>query len=199
MFISKIINFYHLQKGKSLLKSCKKTGKNCRIKKEVNLILPENISLGDHVLIEDYAKLNANRGQISIGNHCRIGDFSQLVCLHGFISIGDYSTINPFAIIDGYGKGVIIGKGVRIAGHSMIISANHVFENAEKYIYQQGLSSKGIIIEDDVWIGAGCRILDGVTIGKGSVIAANAVVTKDVEPYSVMGGVPAKLIKKRKL
>jgi acetyltransferase-like isoleucine patch superfamily enzyme len=61
----------------------------------------------------------------------------------------------------------------------------------------QGNTAFGVVIEDDVWIGTGARILDGVTIGRGSVIGAGAVVTKGVAPYSVMGGVPAKLIRSR--
>ena len=61
---------------------------------------------------------------------------------------------------------------------------------------QQG-TKKGIVIEDDVWIGSGCKILDGITIGKGSVIGAGTVCTKDVEPYSVIVGVPGKLLKRR--
>jgi acetyltransferase-like isoleucine patch superfamily enzyme len=90
-----------------------------------------------------------------------------------------------------------IGDGVRIGAGTVIIPSNHVFSDPDVPIYLQGSAGTGICIEDDVWIGANCTILDGVHIGQGSVIAAGAVVNKDVAPYSVVGGVPARLIKKR--
>jgi acetyltransferase-like isoleucine patch superfamily enzyme len=93
--------------------------------------------------------------------------------------------------------GLQIGDGVRIGAGVVIIPSNHVFADPDVPIYRQGNEGKGICIESDVWIGANCTVLDGVTIGQGSVIAAGAVVNKDVDPYSVVGGVPARLIKKR--
>ena len=115
----------------------------------------------------------------------------------GNITIGDFCSINPYTILYGHGN-LSIGNNVLIAAHCVIIPANHIFSDLDSPINSQGLTTKGIIIEDDVWIGAGCRILDGVTVGKGSIIAAGAVVNKDVEPYTIVGGVPAKIIKKRK-
>ena len=79
-----------------------------------------------------------------------------------------------------------------------IFSENHNYERLSLPIRKQGESRKGIIIEDDCWIGAGSTILNGVTVGQGSVIAARLVVTKDVESFSVVAGVPAQLIKRRK-
>ncbi len=97
-----------------------------------------------------------------------------------------------------YGQGgVKIGNYVRITAHTIIVAPQHIFKRRDIPICEQGIESKGIIIEDDVWIGAHCTILDGVKIGKGAIIAAGAVVTKDVAPYSTVGGVPAKLIKVR--
>jgi acetyltransferase-like isoleucine patch superfamily enzyme len=97
-----------------------------------------------------------------------------------------------------YGHGnLTIGDNVLIAGHCLIIPANHVFTDINIPISNQGETKKGIIIEDNVWIGSGCRILDGITIGTGAIIAAGAVVNKDVLPNTIVGGVPAKLIKNR--
>lgn len=114
----------------------------------------------------------------------------------GDIIIGDNCTINPYTIVYGQG-GTKIGNGVRIAAHSVIVPSNHIFDDPNEFIYKQGLSKKGIVIEDDVWIGAGVKILDGVTISKGSVIGANSIVTRSTEQNGVYVGIPAKLIKKR--
>ena len=92
---------------------------------------------------------------------------------------------------------VTIGSNVSIAPNVVIVGMNHVFSNLDDTIKSQGSTSKGIIFEDDVWIATNVSILDGITIGKGTVIAAGAVVNKDVPPYSVMAGVPAKVVKQR--
>lgn len=197
LIFKKIINFLNYQYSLFSLKKTKK-GENCKIGKLCEFISPENIILGKGVKIANFVKIDASRGKVIIGDYTQIEDFSQIKAHKGRVEIGKHCTLNPFSIIDGgAGNGVIIKDGVRIAAQSMIISSNHVFEDPNEYIYKQGLSSKGILIEDDIWIASGCKILDGTTIGKGSVIAANAVVTKNIEPFSIVGGVPAKLIKKR--
>jgi acetyltransferase-like isoleucine patch superfamily enzyme len=96
------------------------------------------------------------------------------------------------------GPGLIkIGKDCMIASHSSLYANNHIFADPNKRFREQGVSTKGIVLEDDCWLGTGVRVLDGVTIGKGSVIGAGAVVTRDIEPYSIAVGVPAKVISKR--
>ena len=97
--------------------------------------------------------------------------------VRGDVEIGAHSTVNPYACISGR---VRCGDGVRIASLVSIVGFNHNFEDPDRPIYQQGVSGVGIVIEDDVWIGANAVILDGVTIGRGAVVAAGAVVTKDV-------------------
>ncbi len=79
----------------------------------------------------------------------------------------------------------------------MIIPNNHLFKDPNKPIQLQGSEAKGIIIEDDVWIGHSVSVLDGVRVGKGSVLGAGSVINKDVPPYSVVGGIPAKVLRKR--
>jgi acetyltransferase-like isoleucine patch superfamily enzyme len=78
-----------------------------------------------------------------------------------------------------------------------ILTLDHYYEDRSKPMLEQGVKFSNVIIEDDVWIGYGVTILPGVRIGKGSVLGARAVVTKDVKPYSVFGGIPAKIIKER--
>jgi acetyltransferase-like isoleucine patch superfamily enzyme len=116
----------------------------------------------------------------------------------GNIAFGEYCTVNPFCVIYGFSGGLEIGDAVRIAAHTIIVPGNHIYENPEKQIRLQGTESKGIKIDNDVWLGTGVRVLDGVTIGAGAVIAAGSVVTKDVPEFSVVGGVPARVIKWRK-
>lgn len=158
----------------------------------------KGISLGQGNRIHPTASLDTSlEGTIVIGSNNEILNGCLLMTYGGRIRIGDNCSINPYTVLYGHGEGLLIGNNVLIAGHCLIIPANHVFTRTDIPINRQGTSSKGIIIEDDVWIAAGCRILDGVTIGKGSIVAAGSVVNRSVEPYSIVGGVPARLIKSR--
>ncbi|MBO7611914.1 MAG: acyltransferase [Elusimicrobia bacterium] len=92
---------------------------------------------------------------------------------------------------------VHVGARTLIGYRTQILSSNHNIPNNKEQIFTAGHTSKDVIIEKDVWIGAGCIILPGVTIGEGAVIAAGSVVTKDVAPFTIVGGCPAKLIRER--
>ena len=128
-------------------------------------------SLGDYSVIESFACINNAVGDVMIGDHTRIG-------LHNTI-------IGP----------VTIGSHVNLAQGITVTALNHNFENSKKRIDEQGVSTSAVVIEDDIWIGANAVILPGVTIGHHTVVAAGAVVTKDVPPHSLVAGVPAKVIK----
>ncbi len=128
-------------------------------------------SLGDYSVIESYACINNAVGDVMIGDHTRIG-------LHNTI-------IGP----------VEIGSHVNLAQGITVTALNHNFDDTEKRIDEQGVSTNPVTIEDDVWVGANAVILPGVTIGNHCVVAAGAVVTKDVPPHSLVAGVPAKVIK----
>ena len=127
--------------------------------------------LGDYSVVESFACINNAVGDVIIGDHTRIG-------LHNTI-------IGP----------VIIGSHVNLAQGITITALNHNFDDSEKRIDQQGISTKEVVLEDDIWVGANAVILPGVTIGKHAVVAAGAIVTKDVPPHSLVAGVPAKVIK----
>ncbi len=136
-------------------------------------------------------------GRIFIDKHSRL-DIGVILHANGnVISIGKNSSVNPYCMIHG-GGGVTIGDGVRIGSHTVIIAANHIFDDSTQFIYHQGETMKGISIDDDVWIGTGAKILDGVLVAKGTVVSAGAVITKSTEPYSVMAGNPAERIMFRK-
>jgi acetyltransferase-like isoleucine patch superfamily enzyme len=112
------------------------------------------------------------------------------------VSIGINSSVNQGVIIDGF-AGVTIGDDVRIASNVIINTADHAFENKEIPIRMQGYVCAPVTIEDDVWIGAQAIINKGVKIGKGAVIGAGSVVTKDVPPYMVAVGNPCRVLKAR--
>lgn len=133
-----------------------------------------------------------------LGKKTRISSFVKIKVNRGFLRIGENCTINSFCFIDADKGNVVIGDNVLIGPFVGIHGSNYNYNNREKLIVDQDIISKGIRIEDDVWIGSHSTILDGVTIGKGAVIGAGAVVTKNVPPYSVAVGVPAKVIKERK-
>ncbi|MES2239797.1 MAG: acyltransferase [Bacteroidota bacterium] len=157
----------------------------------------KKISIDPSVKIYPNVVLNTDYGgTISIGKNCELLYGVLLMTYGGNIKIGNSCSVNPYTVLYGHGN-LTIGDNVLIAGHVLIIPANHKFDNINIPINCQGLKMKGIVIKNNVWIGSGCRILDGVTIGEGAIIAAGAVVTKDVEENTIVGGVPAKLMKIR--
>ncbi len=112
------------------------------------------------------------------------------------LKIGDDVDLALGVLISAEG-GVEIGDRTLIGYNTQIISANHVIPSDKGQIYSAGALKKSVIIGADVWIGAGCVIVPGITIGEGAVIAGGSVVVKDVEPFSIVGGNPAKLIRMR--
>ncbi len=110
------------------------------------------------------------------------------------LEIGDNVSIHDYSYIDSFG-GLIIGDNVSIAHSSSIITFNHTWEFQNIPIKYNPVVCLSVKIESDVWVGCGVRIMPGVTIGQRSIIASGAVVTKSVEPYTMVGGVPAKIIK----
>ena len=133
---------------------------------------------------------------IICGANCSFADGSVLIPGKGFINIGNNVTIGLYNVIDGTG-GLTIKDNVRIGAQVCIYSANHNYSSSNVLIREQGMDYRTVVISEDCWIGANSTILAGVTIWKGAVIAAGAVVTKDVPEYSVVAGVPARVIKKR--
>jgi len=134
------------------------------------------INIGNNVSLEKGVVVSTSeRGKIIIGNNVYIGEYSVL-------------TSNEEIEID---------DNVLISPHNDIVDFNHIYEDRKMPINQQGFIAKKIKIAEDVWIGSGSKILMGVTIGKGAVIGAGSVITKDVLPYHVVIGNPAKTVKLR--
>ena len=156
-----------------------------------------NICIGKYTVVERGAVLSTRYGgSITIGHHCHISRSAQILSCGGDIEVGNNSTFNPYSMTYGQG-GTRIGNGVRIATQAAILPSNHNYSDRSKYIFEQGLSTKGIVIEDDVWIGAGVKVLDGVILRKGCIIGSNAVVSKPTEEYGIYVGIPARKIKNR--
>jgi acetyltransferase-like isoleucine patch superfamily enzyme len=165
-----------------------------------NLGKDSKISIGDSVTLESGVRLKSSAHNSKI----RIGDGTSIergvdIKAHrlGKIEIGANTYIGPYTCLSG--KTISVGENCLIGSHGGIYAGNHNFSDSTRPIKEQGLTykEKGIVIEDDCWLGSGVRVVDGVTIGRGSAIGAGAVVTKDIPPYSVAVGVPAKVIYQR--
>jgi acetyltransferase-like isoleucine patch superfamily enzyme len=139
---------------------------------------------------------NCGGGRITIGKNCEIHPYAMILTYGGDIHIGDNCSLNPFAIVYGYG-GVRLGNGVRIAAHSVIIPAAHNVSTEGKPFFESGVTGNGIEIEDNVWLGAGVVILDGVNIGRNCIVGAGSVVTKSFSANTTAVGVPARAISQR--
>jgi len=167
----------------------------------VRLRFASRIKLGRGCYLDQHTYLHACPGGITLGAHTfvmhgavlHVYNFRDLP--NAGIRIGSHCLIGEYCVIRGQG-GVTIGDRVYTSPHSQIIAVNHVFDDPGKPFTAQGITARGIVIEDDVWIGSGAVITDGVRIGKGSVIAAGAVVTADIPPHSVAGGVPARVLRR---
>jgi acetyltransferase-like isoleucine patch superfamily enzyme len=158
---------------------------------------PSRIRIGASTQVHRHAFLECDAdSELSLGERCEVHPYARLMTYHGHIRLGDACSVNPYSILYGHG-GLEIGSQVRIAAHVVIIPANHAHERLDVPIMEQALTRERIVIEDDVWIGAGAKILGGVTIHQGAVVGAGAVVTSDVPANAVVAGVPARVIRMR--
>lgn len=170
------------------------------IERNVRLRFAGNITLGHGVYLDESVYLHACPGGIRIGPRTIVMHGAVLHVYnfrgipHSHIAIGQDSLIGEYTVIRGQG-GVTIGDRVYTSPFSQIIAVNHVYSDPHQPFTRQGITAEGIVIEDDVWIGSGAIITDGVRIGQGAVVAAGAVVTDDVLSHTVVGGVPARVLK----
>ena len=162
-----------------------------------------NLRADPSLILEDNVHINALGFEgISLGRNVTIAESAILICTGVLLNkgvgirIGDYSAIGAQSFLGGQG-GIRMGNNVIIGAGTRIFSENHNFQDENIPIRMQGETRKGVVIEDDCWIGASVTILDGVTIRQGTVVAAGAVVTKDTPANSVIAGVPASFLKSR--
>ncbi len=159
-----------------------------------------HVSIPASCKIHPQARIHPRKGAIQFGENCEIAPGA---VIQGNVSFGNECSVQMGSMLVGYGSRtkpggqISIGNCVRIAPMVMMVAANHNFADASQPIHSQGLTFEPITIEDDVWIGGRVTITAGVTIGNGAIVAAGAVVTHDVPPYSIVGGIPAKVIRMR--
>ncbi len=171
------------------------------IEKNVSLKKIGNIRLGKSVFIDECCYIHACKNGVHIGDYSKIMR-GAVLHVHNFrdekqsgIWIGKNCYIADFALIRGQG-GTRIGDNVLISPYVSIFPSNHNYKDTSKPKNQQGITSKGITIEDDVWIGANSVITDGVTIHKGAVIGAGSVVTESIPAYTIAAGNPCKVLRR---
>jgi acetyltransferase-like isoleucine patch superfamily enzyme len=169
----RILHAWHLRVGRGFVAE-----DGC----EINALSRRGLTFGDRVTVGKYALIRptSNYGGelgegLIVGNGSNIGPYSYIGC-SGFVSIGSNVMMSP-----------------RVS----IYAENHNFERSDLTMKEQGVTREEVHVEDDCWIAANTVILAGVTIGQGSIIAAGSVVTKSVPPFSVVGGVPARVIRSR--
>lgn len=173
--------------------------------KGVQISHGKHIRCGKNVKFEDYSEIHGlcseglNFGDyVTIGRGCMIRPSSYYGGDYGIgLTIGESSSIGPYGYVGCSGK-ITIGKNVMFGPKCSLFAENHVFSNTELSIKSQGVKQKGITVEDDCWIGSNVTILDGVTIGKGSVIGAGTLVTKDIPAGSVVVDMRNKKIRDRR-
>ena len=171
-------------------------GVNITLSRVRSLLRSGSFSIGEKGKCAFTARLRFKRGWIEIGRRATIHAGAIIDAQGGSIKIGDHFSLNPYSILYGSG-GIRIGNFVRIAAHATIVSFEHNYRDPEVPITWQGTTQKEVVVEDDVWIGAGAKVLAGAYISRGCVIAANAVVKGRTEPFGIYAGVPARRVASR--
>lgn len=171
--------------------------------KGAKILFGHKVKVGKNLNLMEYSTINAlSYNGVDIGDNFTLGKYAIIECTGVLRNVGDSLKIgnnvgmNHYCFIGVRGD-VVIGDNVIFGPRVNIFSENHNFARCDTPIKHQGVTKSKTIIGNDVWIGANVSIMAGVNIGDGSILAAGAVVTKDIEPFSIAGGVPAKVIKKR--
>ncbi len=175
-------------------------GARFRLGRHVRIEFPRYITLGRSVSLGDFAFVSGlSRDGIHLGDHVRLREHvwvqatSTLDDLGVGLRVGERTYIGPRCVL-GAGGGIVIGHRVTLGAAVHVLAENHVFDDPDRPIQAQGVTRRGVVIEDDVWIGNGAIVLDGVRIGRGAVIGAGAVVTRDVPAGAIAVGNPARVV-----
>jgi acetyltransferase-like isoleucine patch superfamily enzyme len=172
-----------------------KVGSGCFIEQHVRLLVPQRIFLGSRVMLGEGCFLDANtsRGRIELQDDVWLSRGSYLVAGEAEVSIGPNSYVGHRCLFYGH-RGIRVGRDVLLANDVQLICGQHSFAQRDVPIRAQPGRGQPIVIEDDVWLGSSVIVLGGVTVGRGSVVGAGAVVTNSLPPYSIAQGVPARVV-----
>jgi acetyltransferase-like isoleucine patch superfamily enzyme len=170
---------------------------------QAKVLFPDYLTVGRNVAIGDYVFMSCyGRHGVRLGSNVRIREFgwiqvtSHLTNPGEGLTIGDNSYIGPHSVL-GAGGQVAIGRDVAFGAYVQLLAENHEFSDPAMDINEQGVTRRGITIEDGCWLGNSVIVLDGIRIGARSVIGAGSVVTRDVPPDSVAVGNPARIVRSR--
>ncbi|MBN1997967.1 acyltransferase [candidate division KSB1 bacterium] len=175
-------------------------GRNVVFGMNVTLRHPEKITIGDNVVIDDNCLLDAKGSEksgIKIGSGIFLGRNTIVSCKDGTIEIGDGSNIGFNCEIFSASR-VVLGKNSLLAAYCYVVGGQHTFDRTDISVLEQERKSVGITIDDNVWFGAGVKVMDGVHIGRDTVVGAAALVRDDLPEFSICVGIPAKVVKSRK-
>lgn len=160
---------------------------------------PHKVRLGDGVTVDDLVVLDAkgstNRG-IDVGHGAFLGRGTILSCKDGDITLGDHANLGFHCEVFS-GSTVTVGRHALFAAQAYLVGGGHEFEARDAAVIDQPRTSRGIVLGDNVWLGAGAKVLDGVRIGSDVVVGANAVVTSDLPDGAIAAGVPARVLRSR--
>jgi acetyltransferase-like isoleucine patch superfamily enzyme len=175
------------------------SGRNVTFGHGVVLRHPHKVHLGDDVVVDDLVVLDAkgtSNAGIRIGNGVFLGRGTILSCKDGDITLGDHVNIGFQSEIFS-GSSVTVGRHGLFAAYTYLVGGGHEFARADVPVVEQERRSRGITLGEDVWLGAGAKVMDGVTIGDHVVVGAGAVVTDDLPAGVVAVGVPARVVRSR--
>ena len=170
-------------------------GPGCFIERHVRWQVPRRIYLGDRVMVGEGCFLDANtpQGRIELQDDVWLSQDCIIIAGKGHVSVGPSTYVGHRGLMYGT-SGIQIGRDVLLANNVQLICGNHTFARRDIPIRAQPPAGQPIVIEDDVWLAASVIVLGGVTIGRGSVVGAGAVVTRNLPPYSISRGVPAQVV-----
>lgn len=198
---SELIVYILFKRLKMLVRGLFKTGKKVFLGKNTTIWNSRNIQFGKSTTIEKNCFIDAfSYKKVIFGDCVKIGAFSSISCTSHLsqygkgITIGSNSTVGQFSEFGAAG-GIEIGKDVIMGSYISFHSENHIFNDTKKLIRNQGVTSKGIKLGNNIWVGAKVTFLDGCVVGDNSVVAAGAVVNGIYPNNSVIGGIPAKILK----
>ena len=184
-----------------LIRGFLKTGKKVFIGSNTKILNPQNIVFGKNVTIDKHTIIDGfSSEKIILGDCVKIGAFSNLNSTSHFskygigLKMGNNSAIGDYTHFGAAG-GIEIGNDVIMGSYISFHSENHNFSDISKLIREQGVTSKGIKLGNNIWVGAKVTFLDGCVVGNNSVVAAGAVVNGIYPENSIIGGVPAKILK----